>query len=109
MVKASRKRALEAEFELDRAWRCAKCGHRAEGWAAHCANCEAFDTLHWGAPRAAAPRGRTAAFGCGDGSLQLRSAVQQRGVMKELRRSLRAWEFDLEFAVRGSTRNRSLA
>jgi HemY protein len=43
------------EARSDPAWRCGKCGHRAEGWAAHCANCEAFDTLHWGAPRAAAP------------------------------------------------------
>ena len=38
------------EARPDPAWRCAKCGHRAEDWAAHCPSCEAFDTLSWGAP-----------------------------------------------------------
>lgn len=38
------------EARPDPAWRCAKCGHRAEEWAAHCPSCEAFDTLGWGAP-----------------------------------------------------------
>ncbi len=42
------------EARADPAWRCAKCGHRSETWTAHCPSCEAFDTLGWGAPRAAA-------------------------------------------------------
>jgi HemY protein len=45
---------LAAMAPEEAAWTCEGCHHRASEWAPHCAECGAFDSLHWQRPNSEA-------------------------------------------------------